>query len=100
MSTDHYISRDPVRLYHTKGKSYRSDIFSGGYIFIDHASGYFSVKHQVAINATETVKSKPTFEREAQSQEVVLKKYHTGNGILNASNFMEYLLKKQKIYKV
>ena len=44
---DHYISRAPGRLYHTKGKSDQSDMFSGGCVFIDHASGYVSIKHQV-----------------------------------------------------
>ena len=94
MFADHYISRAPGRLYHTKGKSDQSDMFSGGCVFIDHASGYVSIKHQVAINATETVKEKITFEREAQSQGVVIKGYHTDNGIFNSSEFMEELLKK------
>ena len=85
MSADHYISRAPGRIYHTKGKSDQSDIFSGGCVFIDHASGYVSIKHQVAINATETVKAKLTFESEAQIQGVVIKEYHTDTGIFNAS---------------
>ena len=56
------------------------------------------IKHQVDIKATETVKEKLTFEREAQLQGVVVKGYHTYNGIFNASEFMEELLKKhQKI---
>ena len=57
VSADHYISWSLGRLYHKKGKSYQSEIFSGGCVFIDHASGYVSIKHQVAINATETVKA-------------------------------------------
>ena len=61
VSADHYISRAPGRLYHKKGKSYQSDMFSGGCVFIDHANGYVSIKHQVAINATETVKAKINF---------------------------------------
>ena len=52
VSADHYISRAPGRLYHTKGKSDPSGMYSGGCVFIDHASGYVSIKHQVAINAT------------------------------------------------
>ena len=32
VSADHYISRAPGRLYHTKGKSDKSDMFSGGLI--------------------------------------------------------------------
>ena len=60
-------------------------MFSEGYIFIYHTSGYVIIKHQVDINFTETVKEKLTFEREAQSQVVVIKRYHTDNGIFNAS---------------
>ena len=65
------------------GKSDQSDMLSVGCVFIDHASGYVNIKDQVAINATETVKAKLNFEREAQSQGVVIKGYHTDNGILN-----------------
>ena len=96
MSAYHYILRAPGRLYHTKGKSDQSDMFSVGCVFIGHASGYVSIKHQVAINATETVKAKLTFEREAKSQGVVIKGYHTDNGIFSSSDFMEELLKKQQ----
>ena len=85
VSADHYILRAPGRLYHTKGKSDQSDIFSGGCVFIDHASGYVSIKHQVAINATENVKSKLIFERKDQSQGGVIKGYQTDNGIFNVS---------------
>ena len=96
MCADHYILRAPGRIYHTKGKSNQYDMFSGGCVFIDHVSGYVSIKHQVAINGTENVKAKLTFEREAQSHGVVIKGYHTDNGIFNSSEFMEELLKKQQ----
>ena len=42
-----------------------------------HANDYMSIKHQVAIHATETVKAKLTFEREDKSQGVMINKYHT-----------------------
>ena len=71
-------------------------MFSGGCVFIDHDSGYVSIKHQVEINATETVKEKLTFERDDQSQGVAIKGYHTDNGIFNSSECMEELLKKQQ----
>ena len=85
VSAGHYISWDPGRLYHAKGKSDQSDMFSGGCVFIDHASGYVIINHQVDINATETLNSKLTFEREAQSQGLVIKGYHTDNGVFNSS---------------
>ena len=72
LSSYHYILRATGRLYHTKVKSDTSDIFSGGCVFIDHDSVYVSIKYQVDINSTETVKAKRTFEREAQSQGVVI----------------------------
>ena len=56
--------------------------------FIDHDSGYVRIKHQVAINATETVKLKITFEGYAQIQVVVINRYITDNGIFDASDFM------------
>ena len=53
-----------------------------------------SIKHQVAIHATETVKAKLTFEREDQSQRVMINEYHTD--IFNTSKFMEKLLRSSK----
>ena len=55
-----------------------------------------TINHQVAINATGTVKEKLTLEREAQSQGVAIKGYHTDNGTFNSSEFMEELLKKKQ----
>ena len=47
-----------------------------------------SIKHKVSINATVTVKEKLAFEREAKIQGVVIKRYHTDNGIFYASKSM------------
>ena len=63
VSADNYISRAPGRLYHTKVKSDQYEIFSGRCVFIDHISGYVSIKHLSTIDATETAKVKITFER-------------------------------------
>ena len=63
VSADHYLSRAPGMLYHTKGKSYPSAMLSGGFVFIDHYSGYVSIKNQLDINSTGTVKANLTFER-------------------------------------
>ena len=71
-------------------------MFSGGCVSIDHARGYMSIKHQVDINNTETVKAKLTFDSEVQSQGVAIKGYYTDNGIFNASYLMEDMLNKQQ----
>ena len=44
VSADHYISRDTGRHYHAKEKSDQSNMFSGGFVFVDHTSGYVSIK--------------------------------------------------------
>ena len=88
MSADHYILRGPYSLYHTKGNPDPSEMFSVGCVCIYHASGYVSINRQEDINFTETVKSKLAFDRYYQSQGVVIKGYHTYNGIFNASEFM------------
>ena len=99
MSADHYISRDPCGIYHTKGKSDPSDIFQGGRVFTYHSNVYVRIKNQVALNATETFNSKLTFYREAQIQGMVIKGYHNYNAIFNASESLEELLEKQKNIK-
>ena len=49
------------------------------------------------MHANETVKSKLTFEREAQIKGVAIKGYYNDNGIFNASDFMEDLSKKDQM---
>ena len=82
---DHYISWTPGRLYHTNGKSDTSEMFSGGNFFVGNDSFYIIINHQVDIYSTETFKAKLAFKREAQSRGVVIKGYHTENGIFNTS---------------
>ena len=95
-----YILQDPGRLYRTKVESGPYDIYSGGCVLIDNASHYMSIKYQVDINGTENVKEKLPFDREDKRQGLMIKVYHTDNGIFNTSKFIEELLKKQKKYKV
>ena len=56
-----------------------------------HASDYMSIKHQVAIHATENVKAKLTFEKKDKSRGIMINEYHTDK--FNTSKFMEMLLK-------
>ena len=65
-------------------------MFSGRYVFIEHTSGYVSIKYQVAISATEILKAKITFERDDKIQGVMINIYHTD--IFNTSKFIKELL--------
>ena len=71
-------------------------MYSGGCVLIDHVSGYMSIKHQVDIKAIENFKAKITLDREDKSKGVMINVYHTDNGILNTSKFMEELFKNHK----
>ena len=61
VSADQYISRDLGRIYHKKGKSDPSDMFLGGCVIIDNASGYVRMNYRVVIKTTKTFKEKLTF---------------------------------------
>ena len=58
---DQYASKVPGCLPHTQGKHKKEDKYNGGTIFIDHASQFVFVRHQVSLNAGETLKSKQIF---------------------------------------
>ena len=73
-----------------------SETFSGVCLFVDHASSFMSIKHQVAVNVIETVKAKQTFNRDDQNQGAEIKGYHTDNRVFNAPNFIECLLNMHK----
>jgi len=92
VSVDHYQSAVPGRLYTSKGGTDPRHMFHGGAIFVDHASGYLDVRHQVTLGAADSVKSKLQFEREAFTSGVVMQSYHTDNGVFTSNGFMEELL--------
>jgi hypothetical protein len=90
---DQYESRQPGRAFTTKGLSSSSN-FNGGTLFVDAASHYIFVSHQVGSTATETIQSKIKFEREAMTCGVEVKAYHTDNGIFTSKEFMRDLAEK------
>ena len=67
-------------------------MFLGVCVFVDHASFFMIINNQVDINATETVREKHTFEREFQSNLVVMKGNQNYNGLFITSEFMVELL--------
>ena len=50
------------RLLHTAGRELPSNQFCGTTVFVDAASGYIHVEHQVTLNASDTINSKDSFE--------------------------------------
>jgi hypothetical protein len=61
VSIDQYVSSIPGRLPHTKGKESPKDKFNGGTIFVDHASAYIHLTHQVSLHVGEMLRAKHSF---------------------------------------
>lgn len=98
ISVDHYQSAQPGRLYSSRGSSKAADMFKGGVIYVDHATGFVDVRHLISLNAAETIKSKLHYEKEAYHDGVMVQAYHTDNGVFTSREFLEELIKtEQKI---
>eukprot|EP00957_Ditylum_brightwellii_P024100 1817576-Ditylum_brightwellii.AAC.1 len=65
LSADHYQSAVPERIYSSRGSYHSEDMFNGGTIFVDHASGNIFIYHQQSLSAANSIKSMLRLEREA-----------------------------------
>ena len=80
MSVDHFVCSTRGRLQHTFGKEDPKQQYTGGAIFVDHASGYIFVAEQVHLNTHETIESKTKFEQHCRDFGVLPQSYLSDNG--------------------
>ena len=99
ISVDQYESSVRGRLPYTRGRERRSNRFCGGTLFYDHASSKMFVRHQVSLDASETVDAKRSVEREALAQGIYIKEYHSDNGIFSSRAFEESLVDNDQTIK-
>lgn len=85
VSADHYLSSVPGRLYETFGRERTG--YTCGSIFVDHASGRVFNFCQHSIDAQSTLRSKRSLEDIARDDGIVIKKYHSDNGIFASAAF-------------
>ena len=90
-SIDQYISGLPGRLPNTFGKEPDKDQYQGGMIFVDHATQWVFLKHQVSLNAGKTVRAKTAFEQAASSCGVKIKSFRADNMPFKAKAFVDDL---------
>ena len=76
------------RLPHTKGKESKNKKYTGGTLFVDHATQLISHHHQISLRVGETLKAKHKFERFAHECGVNIRKYHADNAPFRAENFV------------
>ena len=94
VSMDQYVCSVRGRLPFKWGREKESLRYGGGTIFVDHASGFIFVNHQVSFTAAETITSKDLFEQKLRHCGVVIKSYHTDNGVFKVQEFSEASLLK------
>ena len=97
ISVDHYESRVKGRLWGSYGKSKEEQMYCGGTIFVDHASGLIHVEHQVTLGTMDTLSSKRAFERMAFSNGVVIQNYHGDNGaVFTSHEFNKHIIEMEQ----
>jgi hypothetical protein len=64
----------------TYGKEQEKQQYSGGVIFVDQASGYVFIAHQVYLNTHETIQAKQANENHCRNYGVILQEYLSDNG--------------------
>ena len=96
MSTNIKVPFLVARLPDTKGKEPKQNKYCGGTIFVDGASGFIFVSHQITLNAGETVRSKRAWESYAADFGINIKSYHCDNFPFNSEEFKADLAAKHQ----
>jgi hypothetical protein len=79
ISVDHFICSTRDCLLTSAGKTKLDNMYTGGCIFVAHASGFIFVELQVSLNSYETIKAKESFERMCQNTGVTPQEYLANN---------------------
>ena len=92
VSTDHFICSTKGHLFTSKGNSKDDEMYSGGCIFVDHASGFLTICFQTHLNLHETLTTKQAFENQCHDFGVIPQQYHTDNGLaFTSAKYTEHL---------
>jgi transposase InsO family protein len=98
IACDHYISPVKGRAVAPSGYSSTRHGYTCGTIYVDCASGYIIVQHQVSTEAEETIRGKMILEQEASEVNVKIKEYYSDNGVFSSEEFKSHCkLLKQKL---
>ena len=89
VSLDHFECSTKGRLLTSFGKTSPDEMYRGGAIFVDQASGYIYIQHQVTFSAVETLQAKLNFERMCLTSGVVVATYISDNGAFSAQDFVK-----------
>jgi hypothetical protein len=92
--SDQYESCTPGRIFGLRSAHISSQKYCRGSLFIDAASGYIGIQHQLNLSAGESVCAKQAFECDALTAGVSILDYHTNNGIYTSQEYLKELFSK------
>jgi transposase InsO family protein len=90
VSCDHYGSPIKGRVVSLSGHSSTRYGYEGGCIFVDGASGWIYHHAQKSLAASDTIRSKLLFEREAADVNIKIKEIHSDNGVSQSKEFRDH----------
>ena len=92
VAVDHFYCSTKGRLFTSRGKEADKDMFCGGALFVDMATGMVSVHFQVHLNSHETLAAVNEFEASCRELGVVPQVYVTDNGsAFKSKEFKDHL---------
>ena len=89
VSVDQYESAVKGRLTNTKGKEKDNIRYTGGAIFVDHATSYVHLSKQISLRGGETLQAKKAFENYAATFGVKIKAYRADNHPFSGKIFQQ-----------
>lgn len=85
--SDRYMSSLPDQYFSIRSQTSSHHEYRGGALFTHATNEFIHISNQVGFIATESVKSKLRFVREATYGGVQVKKYSTDNGVYQSKDF-------------
>ena len=100
VSMDQFICSNKGRSIRSAGRERESLMFSGGTIFSDHFSNKIWLYPQISLRAGETLLGKRSLEREAASNGVRIKEFHSDNGVFVSDQFRDDIIRKDQMLRL
>ena len=92
VSVDHFVCSTKGRLFSSYGRTSDSNLYCGGCIFVDHASGFIHTEMQKSLSSHETLRAKVSFEEICRDSGIVIQSFVSDNGsAFTSKNFTDHL---------
>jgi hypothetical protein len=92
ISVDHFVCSTKGRLFSGLGRAADHKLYSGGCLFVDHATNYVHVEFQTSLSSHATLQAKTDFEAACRDFGVLPQRYLSDNGAaFTSKDFSDHL---------